>query len=439
MMSVEVDNFKASALALGKNVTDVVIVNDYAYVNGGAAQVALSSAIALAERGRRVTLLAAAGPISQDLEKAGIRVAFTNQYDIKSDPIRLRAATQGVWNPRAARFMREVLQGCDPVHTIVHVHGWSKALSSSAIHAAAEMNFAVVITLHDYFYACPAGGFYNFQRRETCTLQPLSTACLRENCDRDGYPEKLWRSARQGVQNYFGFRNEELRYFIALSEISEKVLRPFLPADARLYRIPNPVDMVQEAPVDVARNTQFISVGRLSPEKGFGMFARAAKELGCEATFVGEGPSRGEIKSIYPRAQITGWQTRHEVTNYLRSARVLVFPSLWYEAQPLAVLEAAALGVPAIVPDRCAARELVEPNVTGLWFKSGDSYDLQEKMASLQDPQVAGRMGRAAYERYWKAPFTMERHVNLLEACYESVLGDRSRATNGVHQRGATA
>src|SRR5258708_8547817 len=407
MMSVQTDNFKASTLARGEKVSDVVIVNDYAHVNGGAAQVALSSAIALAERGHRVTFLAAVGPISQELEKAGVRVALTNQYDIKSDPIRVRAATQGIWNLRAAASIREILSHCDPVQTIVHVHGWGKALSISSIHAAVDAHFRVVITLHDYFYACPSGGFFNFQRKEICKLRPFSVACLKENCDRDGYPEKLWRSLRGEVQNHFGFRRQGVRHFITLSEISEAVLRPFLPPDAAVYRVPNPIDVIQDAPVDVGGNMRFVSVGRLSAAKGLGLLAQAAKELGCEVTFVGEGPSRKEINSIYPEARITGWQSRDRVTQYLRSARALVFPSLWYEAQPLAILEAAALGIPAIVPDQCAARELIEPDVTGVLFRSGDLSDLREKMAKLQDPKVAGRLGRPAYDRYCKPPSTL--------------------------------
>jgi len=405
---------------------DILIVNDYSHVNGGASQVALGTAAALAEQGQRVTLLAAVGPIAQELAAAGVRVTLTNQQDIKSDPVRVRAATQGIWNARAASCMREILCHCDPARMIVHVHGWTKALSSSCIHAAVEMNFPVVITLHDYFYACPNGAFFNFQRKETCKLRPLSAACLRENCDRDGYPQKLWRSVRQGIQNHMGLRHDGVRHFISLSETSETVLRPYLPPKATLYRIPNPIDVVQEEPADVGHNTEFISVGRLSAEKGLGLLARAAKELGCAVTFVGEGPSRDEINSIYPQARITGWQARNQVTNYFRSARALVFPSLWYEAQPLAVLEAAALGIPAIVPDQCAARELVEPNVTGLLFKSGDSSDLREKMAILQDPQVAERMGRAAYDCYWKNPFSMKRHLALLEDCYGSILESRT-------------
>lgn len=51
-----------------KNTTDgasvnIVVVSDFAYVNGGNASVALSSAIRLAQQGDAVTLFAGAGPV----------------------------------------------------------------------------------------------------------------------------------------------------------------------------------------------------------------------------------------------------------------------------------------------------------------------------------------------------------------------------------------
>jgi glycosyltransferase involved in cell wall biosynthesis len=401
----------------------VIVANDFAHVNGGAAQVAISSAVGLADRGHRVTFFAAVTPVAEELRHPGINLVLTDQFDIKSDPSRLRAAAQGIWNPRSALKMEHVLTRSDGDRTILHVHGWTKALTSSIIRVALRHGVAVVVTLHDYFYACPNGGFFNFRRKESCPLRPLSVACLRENCDRDGYPEKLWRSVRQGVQTRFGFPRSELLNFITISDFSESVLKTFLPPDAEIYRIASPSDFTKEAPVDVKRNDRFVCLGRLSPEKGLNLVATAARDLNCAVVFVGEGPSRYEIQSSNPEAAITGWQPREQVKAYLRSARCLVLSSLWYEAQPMVVAEAAAVGVPAIVSDQCAGREMIENGVTGLCFRSGDSADLREKMRILQNPETAARMGRAAYDRHWTHPFTLEKHLLALERCYGSILG----------------
>jgi len=399
----------------------ILIVNDFAHVNGGAAEVALSSAAGLARRGHKVSLVAAVAPIASDLRDSSVQVVLTDQYDIKSDPRRLRAAIQGIWNHRAETTMDRLLRDCDPRSTIVHVHGWCKALSSSVVRQALRLQFRVVVTLHDYFYACPSGGFFNFPQKKICPLTPLSAACILENCDRDGYVQKLWRVMRQEVQNTVGsFR--DIRSFITLSDFSENILRPFFPPNATVYRVPNPINVTRRPPVDVGNNRTFIAAGRISAEKGLTLLAQAAADLNCHLTLIGDGPARQEVSSIYPRTQITGWKSRDEVTLQLGLARALVFPSIWYEAQPLVVGQAAALGIPAIVPDRCAAREWVLDGITGWWFESGNFSDLKDKMARLQDAETARKMGQAAYELYWRDPNTMTKHLETLESCYESIL-----------------
>jgi glycosyltransferase involved in cell wall biosynthesis len=83
------------------------------------------------------------------------------------------------------------------------------------------------------------------------------------------------------------------------------------------------------------------------------------------------------------------------------------------------------LGIPAIVADTSAARDLVIDGVTGLWFKGGDLYDLKEKMRRFAvDAEFAAKCGLAAYQRFWADPPTLERHVKELLGVYSHVLAD---------------
>jgi len=125
---------------------------------------------------------------------------------------------------------------------------------------------------------------------------------------------------------------------------------------------------------------------------------------------------------LCPSARVTGWLPKQDVLGELTKARILVFPSLWYETDGLAVLEAAALGIPAIVSDVSAARASVIDGITGAWFKGGDSGDLANKMSAMRDPEQVARMGRAAHQQYWTNPRTLERHVKELEETYKKVL-----------------
>ena len=403
---------------------NVVVISDFAHVNGGAAQVALSSAMALAERGHQVTVFAAVPPVSPELRLANLRVVCLDQYEIVSDPNRLRAFVQGIWNVKAMRSMGTLLSEMAPSCTIIHLHGWTKALSSSVIRKCVRQGFRVVCSLHDYFVACPNGGFFLYPKNTICHIQALSKACLLENCDKRNYAHKLWRVLRQIVQKRWGFMPGGVRYFIVASELTRSVLRNYLPSGAELYQLGNPIDVHQAEPVRVRDNSEFVMIGRLGREKGCELFAEAAMRVGCRAVFIGDGECRSELLSRFPTFPITGWCTRADVLTHLSRARALVFPSRLYETQGLAALEAAAVGVPALVSDTCVARESVIHGETGLWFRGGDVNDLAQKLRLLMKPDLAAQMGLAAYDRYWARPCTLNGHVDQLVTIYRRVLSD---------------
>jgi glycosyltransferase involved in cell wall biosynthesis len=401
---------------------NIIIANDFAFVNGGAGQAALVSARRLAERGHNVTVFAAVKPVDPELNHPNLSVVCMEQQQIAADSLRVRAMAQGIWNRKAGQALAAVLERLESTKTIVHVHGWTKALSSSVIRAAVLNGFEVVCTLNDYFVACPNGGFVNYPKQEVCRLRPLSLACIREDCDKRNYSHKLWRVVRQVVQDRCGLMPGGIRHFISVSKFSQSILAPYLPSDATLHLVRNPIDVPKEEPVNVRNNSSFVMVGRLVQEKGVELFARAARQLGVQATFVGEGECRAAIAKLNPAARIVGWCPRSEVLSYMRGARSIVFPSIWYEANPLVVLESAALGVPAIVSDVCASREDVLHGKTGLWCKAGDIDDLMKQITSFLDDQFVDAMGRSAFQRYWSNPETVDHHVDQLEKVYSQML-----------------
>jgi glycosyltransferase involved in cell wall biosynthesis len=401
---------------------DVIVINDFAETNGGAAQVALASAFGLAASGHRVTIFSAVPPAVAIPTHPNLTLVVTGQHEIAQDPNRLRAVVQGIWNWRAGRMLRLTLQDFDSKNTIVHLHGWSKALSSSVVRECVDKSFSVVCTLHDYFVACPNGGFYNFRTNEICHLDPLSARCVLENCDSRSYAQKSWRVARQIVQRQFGGIPGGISAFIAVSNFSKVVLQSYLPKGCRLFEIRNPVISQKDPPALLDEASPFLYVGRLSPEKGGVLLASAAADLDCDLVYVGEGVSRPDIEMRNQKARFTGWLPRSETLNWVRRARALVLPSLWYETQGLVVLEAAALGVPAIVPDTSAARDLVIDGQSGLWFRGGDQKSLRAAMQRLMVTQVARDMGRSAYEQYWRDPPTISDHILRLEKAYVDIL-----------------
>ena len=71
----------------------VIIVYDFAFINGGQAKVAIDSARLLAESGIKVTYFAAVGPIDDSLQHDLIDVELIGQHDILTEPSKLRVRT----------------------------------------------------------------------------------------------------------------------------------------------------------------------------------------------------------------------------------------------------------------------------------------------------------------------------------------------------------
>ncbi len=409
-------------MAINREALTVVICADHGSVTGGQAKVAIDSAIGLKRAGVRVIFFAAAAPVDARLGDEGIEVVCLEQTDLLGASSRLKGLVQGTWNTLAGRKLAETLARAPKGGVVVHVHGWARALSPSIARPIAASGLPAVYTVHEYFLFCPNGGFYNYRSNETCRLEPLSTACLATHCDQISYPRKLWRGARLELARRYAGLPGVFSDYICLSAFQHGLVEPYLPSRARVSLISNPIDVPNLGPREPSPGGEFLFVGRLSAEKGAFLFAEAAERLGVTANFIGDGPLAAELRERFPRARLHGWKSSGEVREAMREARALVFPSLWREGQPLTVLEAKALGLPVIVADQCAGREEIEDGASGLWFASGDAVALAEAMRRLEDPATVERMARAAYESYWRAPSTLERHVEKLTELYRAML-----------------
>ncbi len=404
---------------------EVVILNDHASLTGGSAAVAVASALGLAAREVPVTLMTAVGPVAPQLRGVtNLEVICLGQREIARDGNRLRAFVSGWRNTRAVAALRELLARKSPASTVVHVHSWTKALSPFVFDAAAAMGFPVVVTLHDFFIVCPNGGFFVYPKGELCRRKPLSASCWSCNCDRRSFGHKLWRNARTTMQNRMLKVPERAAYCIGVSDFSLRIMRPYLPAAVPCRVVRNPVDCVKMDPAPVANNRDFLFIGRFEQEKGVRLFAEAAQASGVAATFVGDGALAADVRKICPRARFTGWLDAPDIRQLLRTARALVFPPLWYETLGLVVIEAAAMGVPAIIADGCAATEYIGDRVNGLHFVHGSAEALRARMLELENNTgLAVRLGRAAYDWYWRNPWTADRHVSELLEIYGSLTG----------------
>ena len=237
------------------------------------------------------------------------------------------------------------------------------------------------------------------------------------------------RNVRLSAAKHVAHLPDVFSDYVAISRFQRAIVAPLVPAAARLHDVSNPISIPNLGPKADPGAGDVIFVGRLSPEKGAFLYAEAARRAGMVPTYVGDGPIAGDLAARYPEARLLGWSDPAGVQRAMRAARALVFPSLWYEGQPLTVLEAKGLGVPVIVSDACAGREEVADGVTGLWFKSGDADALARALTSTRDDDAIAGMSLAASEAYWADPPTLDVHVAKILGIYHGML---SRVGQGV-------
>lgn len=206
--------------------------------------------------------------------------------------------------------------------------------------------------------------------------------------------------------------------------------------------MPNPVDVGTFAPVSPREKSgirerlglpgdRFVIVytGRLSPEKGLldllDGFTKAAKQHPLHLVFVGDGEQRAELEArvqkvdgLPPSVTFAGRVDSSAVPLWLQAsdAFALVSPN---EGFSCALSEAMATGLPAVVSDIPANRQLVADGVHGFTVKVGDTDAIARCFLQLRaDPESRLRMAAAARDEI-VGKYSMDRVVDLYEKLFE--------------------
>ncbi|MCX6341566.1 MAG: hypothetical protein NTU72_04205, partial [Fimbriimonadales bacterium] len=158
----------------------VIIVNDYATVNGGASKVALLSAKVLAESGVEVHYVSGSNEIEDTYQNVQNLTFHTlNRNDQTMGTIQLVAVA---YLEDCYQLVSNLIKQGKPSNTIVHLHCWKTGVSPSALNATESAGAKFVVTFHDYHVACPQGQFFNKRTNQICHLSPCGARCISTHC-----------------------------------------------------------------------------------------------------------------------------------------------------------------------------------------------------------------------------------------------------------------
>ena len=202
-----------------------------------------------------------------------------------------------------------------------------------------------------------------------------------------------------------------------------------------LTQTPLGVDLSQFAPPDVAPSGppwRLLHVARLSPVKDQGLllhaFARVVERCpDVHLDIVGEDMRDGAVQAAAARLDLArhvtfhGFQPTPVIAGFCRQAHLFVVSSR-HEAACVAVLEAAACGVPTVGTEVGFVADLAPEAAWAV--PAGDADALAAGvLALLEDPARRERLGRAAQS--WARAHDAERSAADLERLYEQLAAER--------------
>ena len=191
-----------------------------------------------------------------------------------------------------------------------------------------------------------------------------------------------------------------------------------------------------------------ITVGRLSPPKGFDDAIRALALLrarGSEATLwlVGDGPERAALEAlarargVADRVRFLGALHHEELLPLYRRAWLLLAPSRVLangrrDGIPNVIVEAMAMGLPCVGTRAGGIEEAIVPGETGALAEPGDPASLAAAVEGvLAEPEALARLGGAARRRALER-FDAARSFERLFALFEGREAGQPAAGHGA-------
>jgi colanic acid/amylovoran biosynthesis glycosyltransferase len=210
--------------------------------------------------------------------------------------------------------------------------------------------------------------------------------------------------------------------FLVLGESMRRRLLAMGAPPERVHVHPLGVDLSRFTPSgEPARDgatLELLSIARLVPKKGIEYALRAVAVVArarpnVRYTIVGDGPLRGELESLARELDLgsavrfTGWLTEPEVLAVARGTDLLLAPSVTStdgdaEGTPLAIVEAAAMGLPVVASRHAGIPDVVNDGESAILVEERDVDALAAAIDMLADPALRRRMGdagRALVER----------------------------------------
>ena len=406
------------------------------YAPGGAEHSTEALAVALEERGIRVTVATPRlGPLRHPTLPV-VTVAAGLRLRDGQELVRPRTFLRPDLQLRLALGYSRAVRARGA--TIVHCQ--NLAVLPAAFLAARLRRVPIVVTVRDLAAVCPLAVCLLSQSRvpHDCGQVTLQRRCVDEYCRAYGT-----RRLRTRVSSLVGFavarlrarllRHADGRIFVGTDLASLHRDAGLIDAGASAHVTGNIAAPAAVPAQDRDEGRYAVYAGKISVGKGFGVLLDALPQIqercgDFRLVCFGRADESWQRRiAASPGVDYRGSVARARVLDAYRSARIAVVPSVWPEPLPRAVLEAQSAGVPVVATRSGGIADAVSDEHDGLLVQPGDPEALARAVTRLWDDEalrsrLAGN-GRASVGQRFSADTVCSRTI----AAYDEALGRGQR------------
>lgn len=405
----------------------ILLINKFFFPFGGTETAFFQTAKLLQDLGHEVIFFSMVHPRNSESRYSRYFVSRVDFEEAGGWREKIRGVKRILFGGETRVKLAELLMVEKP--DIAHLHNIYHHLSPAILGTLKKHKIPVVMTLHDYKTVCPA--YKLFSRGKICERCRGGHFiwCFFKRCVKNSYLKSLVCELEMSLQRKYYLQVDR---FIAPSLFLIGKIRE-LGFSGECTYIANFTDCLPMAAAPAPPLPQIIYFGRLVEEKGVSVLIDAMQGVAADCLIVGDGPleiklqARAE-RAANPRITFLGHQPAARLQQLVRSSTLVVVPSIWYENNPFAVIEAFALGVPVLAARIGGIPELVIDGETGLLFEAGNSADLRAKISRLLVCPELGRELATKARLHLEQHFLPLQHGEKLQRLYRELL-DVSAAT----------
>ena len=406
----------------------ILLVNKFHYLKGGSEKYYFDLAKLLMDKGNEVAFFSMQ---NEKNIKTKCKEYFVKESDMNSKNI--FKALDVIYSEANKKEMEKALDDFKP--DIVHLNNFQRQLSASIIKPIKKRKIPIVFTAHDLQAICPAIVMLNGKKN-------ICDKCLNGkyiNCIKNSKLKSILGALESKYYRDKRIYAKQIDSIITPTKFYKTKLEDDGIEANKIIAMHNFINL-EEYDVKTEDESYALYYGRIIKEKGILNLLKAFKELNNNISnknmvnnndnfklyIAGDGPDLNKVKEYIQKNNLTekikllGFLNKEQIIEYVRKARFIVVPSVWYENCPYSILETMAIGKPIIGSNLGGIPELIDNEKTGYIYNNIE--ELRKYMEKLiKDKELSKKLGENAKIKAIKS-FSKEKYYDNIIKVYKGVI-----------------